>query len=266
MRKLLFLAFYKLCFYAIILLFGDSMKKYNYEGLNEDTHVFHLWEPLHFKVKENYAYISNSPLYNLVSNVLLIPVGLILIVFNKIMFGYRVIGREKIRDDDGFVSISNHIHPMDCTFAGLIYFPKGIYYPTLESNFNIPFIRHLIRILHAFPIPKDSKEKQRFYEQINKALNDNEIIHMYPEGSMWPYYDKVREFKYGAFKMAVNANVAIQPIRFIFVEPYGIYRLYKRKKCIHAVVLDPIYPNTELDFEEQIRDLRERAYNSINGD
>ena len=65
--------------------------------------------------------------------------------------------------------------------------------------------------------------------------------------------------------MAVKANVAIQPIRFIFVEPYGIYKLYKRKKCIQAVVLDPIYPNTELDFEDQIRDLRERAYNSING-
>lgn len=221
--------------------------------------MFHLWEPMKFKISDNYEYISSSFIYNLISNLLLIPVGLILIVFNKIVFGYKVIGREKIMNK-GMISISNHIHPMDCTFIGLVY------YPTLESNFKIPFIRHLIRILHAFPIPKDAKKKEKFYGQIDKALKDGEIIHMYPEGSMWTYYDKIRNFKYGAFKMACSANVAVLPIKFTYVDAHGIYKLYKRKKCIQAIVLDPIYPNMDLEFDDRIRDLKERAYNSMRED
>lgn len=141
---------------------------------------------------------------------------------------------------------------------GLIYYPKGIYYPTIQSNFKIPVIRHLIRLLGAFPIPNN---KENFYKSINNALKENKIIHMYPEGSMWPYYEQIREFKYGAFKMAVDADVPIQPIRFEFSKPYP----YKRKKCIHAKVLEPIKPNNNLEYKERIADLRNRSYEAIKG-
>ena len=86
---------------------------------------------------------------------------------------------------------------------------------------------------------------------------------MYPEGSLWPYYKAVRHFKYGAFKMAVDANVCIQPTKFVFNKPKGVYKLYKRKDCIHAYVLDPIYPNNNLEYEERIEDLKERTYEAM---
>ncbi|MCI5789148.1 MAG: 1-acyl-sn-glycerol-3-phosphate acyltransferase [Tenericutes bacterium] len=242
------------------------MKYYNFKNLKEDEHVFHMWEPLKFKIKDNYKYIPTSFIFNLFSKIALIPIGIILFIFNKIFFGYKITNRDKLVKDTGVVSVSNHIHPLDCTFIGLIYYPRSVYYPTIERNFKIPVIRHLIRLLHAFPIPSDKKQKVRFYEQIDKALKNNKTIQMYPEGSMWPYYDKVRSFKYGAFKMAVKAGVGVQPIKFVFREPDGIYRLYKRKPCIEAVILDPIYPDLELGEEKRIEDLREKVYNCIRGD
>ena len=242
------------------------MKKYNYEILTGDEHIYHLWEPLHFEIKDNYKYITTSFIFNLFSTLALIPIGLILFVFNRIFFWYKVKGRDKLVKNTGFVSVSNHIHPMDCTFIGLIYYPKSVYYPTVDTNFKIPVIRHLIRLLHAFPIPKEKEKKKDFYEQIDSALKHKKILQMYPEGSLWPYYDKVRNFKYGAFKIAASANVPIQPIRFTFVKPYGIYRLYKKKDCIEATILDPIYPNLDLDLTRRIEDLRERAYISIKGE
>ena len=66
--------------------------------------------------------------------------------------------------------------------------------------------------------------------------------------------------------MAVKAGVGVQPIKFVFREPDGIYRLYKRKPCIEVVILDPIYPNLDLDLTRRIEDLRERAYISIKGE
>lgn len=87
---------------------------------------------------------------------------------------------------------------------------------------------------------------------------------MYPEAAMWPYYEGIRDFKYGAFKIAVNSNVGIQPIRFVFTKSKGIYKIYKRKKSICAVVLDPLYPNMEFEYKDRIKDLRDRTYESMN--
>ncbi|MCI5879248.1 MAG: 1-acyl-sn-glycerol-3-phosphate acyltransferase [Bacillales bacterium] len=236
---------------------------YNYNNLKEDEHVFHMWEVMNFNITDKYKFIKRNFIFNLISNIIFIPIGILLYIINKVLFGFEVIDKRKIIKDSGFVSVSNHIHPMDCTMIGLIYYPKRVYYPTIERNFKIPFIRHLIRLLYAFPIPQNKKYKDNFYKDINNALNNNKIIQMYPEGSMWPYYENVRHFKTGAFKMAVDANKPIQPIKFLFEENNGIYSLYKKKKCIVAKVLDPIYPNNNLEYSLRIEDLKERCYKII---
>ena len=82
---------------------------------------------------------------------------------------------------------------------------------------------------------------------------------MYPEASLWPYYEKIRDFKYGAFKIAVLSNSPVIPIKFVFEKPTGIYKLYKRNKCIHAYILPAIYPNEKLEIRERISDLKEQS-------
>lgn len=65
---------------------------------------------------------------------------------------------------------------------------------------------------------------------------------MYPEGSLWPYYEKIRHFKYGAFKMAVDANVPIQPIRFELSNPTSIFKLYKKRNASKPISFLPSTP------------------------
>ncbi|MGM9875444.1 MAG: lysophospholipid acyltransferase family protein [Bacilli bacterium] len=239
------------------------MKKYDYTNLKGDEQVTHNWAPLSFEIKNNYNYVLNNPLFKLISNILSLPVFIILYIIDKIFLGFCVINKDKIVKDKGFVSISNHIHYLDCTLIGLIYYPNRVHYPTIEKNFKIPFVRKLIRLLYAMPIPKDRIKKDRFYSQINIAFKGKFILHMYPEAAMWPYYEKIRDFKYGAFKIAVDANVCVQPIKFVFTKSNGLYRLYKKKKRICAVVLDPLYPNMKLEYRDRIKDLRDRTYESM---
>lgn len=239
------------------------MKKYDYTNLKGDEQVTHNWAPLSFEIKNNYNYVLNNPLFKLISNILSLPIFIILYTIDKIFLGFCVINKDKIVKDKGFVSISNHIHYLDCTLIGLIYYPNRVHYPTIEENFKIPFVRKLIRLLYAMPIPKDRIKKDRFYSQINKALKGKFILHMYPEAALWPYYEKIRDFKYGAFKIAVDANVCVQPIRFVFTKSNGLYRLYKKRKRICAVVLDPLYPNMKLEYRDRIKDLRDRTYESM---
>lgn len=243
------------------------MKEVEYEELDlkGDEQVFHMWEPLNFEIKDDYKYIIDNKILNCFSDLLFIIITPILWILNKVMFGFEVEGVENLRKvSGGKITISNHVHPMDCTMNGLINFPERTYFPTLATNFKIPFIRHLIRILYAIPIPKKQAQKEKFFEQINKALLDGKTIHMYPEAALWPYYEKIRPFKKGAFKMAVEANCPIVPILYKFEEPDGIFALYKRKKCIHAKVLEPVYPNLDLNKNEIAEDLQRRVMEEYN--
>ena len=230
------------------------MKQYNYDKLKDDAQVVKNWEPLKFEIEDNYKYVSNNIIFKFISNVVFFLVALILSIFDRLLFGYKVINKKNMIKKGGFVSISNHIHQMDCTFIGLTYCPRRVYYPTLASNFKIPVVRHIIKILYAIPIPKKENQKKTFYSELNKVLKKGKIVHMYPEGSLWPYYDKIRDFKYGAFKIAVEANVPIQPVKFKYIKKW-----YKRKPAIVCEILKPIYPNTKLNEKERIEDLQKRS-------
>ena len=236
------------------------MKEVNYDNLKGDEHIFHMWEPLKFEIKENYNYISNNLIFNIASDMLCAIIAPILWVLNKVLFGFRIEGKENLKKvTNGKITVSNHIHPMDCTMNGLVNFPERTYYPTLSSNFQIPFIRHLIRILYAIPIPKEQTQKERFFEQLELAINQGKTVHMYPEGALWPYYEGIREFKKGAFKMAVDTNCPIIPIIYKFEEPKGIFKLYKNKKCIYAKILEPVFPNQDLNKYDRLEDLMEKT-------
>lgn len=241
------------------------MKQIDYSEINkEDEHIFKLWEPLEFDINEEYEFVKNGMIFNIISNMFRIIIAPILYFMNKILFGFEIIGRENVLDiEGGRITVSNHIHPMDCTFNGLIMYPLKVYYPTLESNFKIPVVRHIIRLLNAVPIPKEVSKKMRFLEDMGQVLKKDNIVHIYPEGSLWPYYEKIRKFKKGAFKLAVDNNVPVVPIVYTFNEPEGVYFLYKRKKCIRANVLEPIYPNMTLNKPERIEDLRRRVYEKM---
>lgn len=240
------------------------MKKYNYDGLKGDEQVTHNFAPLKFEIKDDYKFVITNKVVRFLCDVVCVPIFIILYIICKVFFDFTVEGRDRMVKDDGFVSISNHVHYLDCAMIGVLYYPRRVFYPTLEENFKIPVVRWLIRMLYAMPIPRDRKGKDRFYSEIKDAFKGKFILHMYPEAALWPYYEGVRDFKYGAFKIAVDSNVCVQPVRFMFAERKGIYKIIKRKKCIKAVILDPVYPDMKLKYKDRIEDLRVRTYEKMN--
>ncbi len=236
------------------------MKEVNYEKLKGDDQVFHMWEPLKFEISNNYKFICKNGIFNLISNLIFHIFAPIVWILNKVLFGFKIEDGQNIRKvEDGKITISNHVHPMDCTMNALVNYPTRTYFVSLASNFKIPVIRHLIRLLYAIPIPNKQSQKVRWKNELENALKEGKTIHIYPEGALWPYYEKIREFKKGAFQMAVEANVPIIPISYEFEEPEGVFSLYKKKKCIHARVLEPVYPNVSLPERKRVEDLKQRV-------
>lgn len=245
---------------------NNTAEKHKTEDLDDryadiplEEHVLHMWTPLHFQTPPGFDYLLDGFWGKIQHFLIKIFALCILIPFNRLVFGFRIQGKENIRKvrKSGAVTICNHVHPMDCTFLFSAFWQKRMYYLTLSSNFQIPLVRHLIRIFGAIPISDTISAKQEMWQAMNSALQKGRFVQIYPEGILRPYYAALRPFQNGAFHLAYNNNKPILPALITFRKPKGIYRFIKRKPCIQLTVLDPIYPNTKAPKTEEIRRLKE---------
>ncbi len=241
------------------------MKALNDVIEDENSDIIKLWEPLQFNIDEKYKYIQTGTLFSICSNLLYYGIAFpILKILTKLIYDFKIEGKENIRDlKGGAISISNHVLFLDCAMVGLAFGTKEIYYTTREESFKIPFVRKLIKLLRAIPIPKKISNKEQFTQEINDIVQTGKVVHFYPEAALWPYYEKIRNFKNGAFNFAVNNNVPIIPMVFKFREPKGIRKFLKRKKDVTLVVLEPIMPGKLNNRKQNIENLKQNVHNKM---
>lgn len=225
-------------------------------------HVVHLPETKSFSVPKGYDYRLNAPVQTFFHRLLWNIVVLLLVIIDTVFFGLRIEGRENLRPlkRRGFVSVSNHVHMMDCTAVALALSHKRLYTATLESNFRIPGIRHLVRALGGVPLPRSPVCMAEFIASMRSAIAEGCAVQIYPEGVLLPYADTLRPFHKGAFTLAASIGAPVLPIAVKFRKPHGLFALYKRKPCMTLMILPPVWPDASLSGTAAARDLRLRVF------
>lgn len=242
------------------------MKTYNYEDVSEydeNADIISQWEPLEINIDENYEYVKTGKIFSFFSNLLYYGIAIpILKIIIKFVYDLKIVGKENIKNlKCGAISVSNHVLFLDCAMVGITYGLKNIYYTTREGSFKIPFVRKLIKLLRAIPIPSGIDNKKHFINSINLLLKNNNIVHFYPEAALRPYCENIRKFKNGAFTFSVNNDVPVVPIVIKFRNPKGIRKIFKRKKDVTLTILEAIFPDKNiLNKKECIEDLKQRVY------
>ena len=229
---------------------------------NENANIIDLWTPCEFKIDADYEYVpKENSIFSICSDFIYYGIAYpILKVLMKIIYDFKIEGQENIENlEDGAISVSNHVLFLDCAMIGLAFKDKKIYYTTQEESFKIPFVRKLIKLLRAIPIPKSIENKKYFIKAIENLLKEKNIVHVYPEASLWPYCQKIRNFKNGAFDMAVRNQVPVVPCVFIFREPTGIRKVVKRKKDVTLKILKPVYSDSDKYIRQQVDELKEKV-------
>lgn len=232
----------------------------------ENEHIINLWQPLEFKIDKEYEYIVKNKIFMFFSNVLYYGIAFpVLKILNKLVYDLKIEGKENLKNlKTGAISVSNHVLFLDCSMVGLAWGIKKVYYTTLEGSFKIPFVRKLIKLLRAIPIPNDIKNKEYFIKEIDNFLQNNGIVHFYPESALWPYCNKLRNFKNGAFDFSVKNNVPIIPMVIKFRQPKGIRKLIKSKKDVTLFILKPIKcEENEMNVKDKINKLKEEVYEQM---
>lgn len=217
----------------------------------------HMWTPLKLHITEEYTYVPDAPLFQAGSALIRSLAYSVLPYIHRSTFRLQIEGREKLAQlEGGAVTVCNHVHILDCSMVACAFDSRRLYFPTLKSNLEIPFIRHLVRLLGGFPIPTTVRSMACFSDTVRGLLHDGKIVHLFPEGELLPYYDGVRPFKKGAFTFAYDCRVPIVPFVITYRPVYGPARLTHRRPYLTLHVLDPIYPRYEDSRTAEIERLR----------
>ena len=233
-----------------------------------EKNIVDIWHPLKFKINDKYQYVPQNIIFKIFSNIIYYIIAYpILSIILKIIYDFKIDGRENIKDlKTGAFSVSNHVLVLDCAMVGIALGTKNVHFTTQSESFQIPFVRKLIKLLKAIPIPKEIKNKERMFKELDSLLQKDGIVHFYPEAILYPYCNEIRRFKNGAFNLAIKNNVPIIPIVIKFREPKGIRRVFKRKKDVTLKILSPVASNIdelnqlEENRKSKVEELKNQVY------
>lgn len=231
----------------------------------EDDHVIHMWTPFSFHIDESYNYLCDTSLINMVHRGFRVFALLVLNIINHAFLGLTIEGEKNFQQlqNHGAITICNHVHLLDCSVLGCTFSHKRMYFLTLESNFKIPFIQHLVRLLGGVPLSNRPKQLKELFSQMQIALQKGNFVQIYPEGSLHPFCMELRPFKNGAFHLAVKSNMPIVPSVITYQQPQGLLKLIRQKPCLHLTVLPPVYPPIDLPYRQAVEELKQTCYQQM---
>ena len=203
-----------------------------------------------------YKYIHKSFLWNIceffVYRIVMTPIAY---MYSKLKFRVKIIGKEKLKaTKSGYFVYANHTQPILDTFVPTIAsFNSKVYIVCNRDNISIPFLGRLNRMLGVIPIPNKIEAMKNFLNCIKHRVENNVVV-IYPEAHVWPYYTKIREFEDTSFKYPVKYN---KPV-------YTFTTVYKKRKNnrpkIEVYIDGPYYPDEKLSLKEAQKQLRNDAY------
>lgn len=146
----------------------------------------------------------------------------------------------------------------DAFIPNLVNLPKKTYTIVHPDNVSKRGTKNFLLMNGAMPLPGTTKATKKFLEAIEKRVVQNNVIMIYPEAHIWPFYTKIRPFKSISFKYPVKLN---EPV-FAITNTFHKRKFSKNPKVI-TYIDGPFHPNTQLSPKEQEQDLRDRVYNQM---
>jgi 1-acyl-sn-glycerol-3-phosphate acyltransferase len=175
----------------------------------------------------------------------------ILLFIKTFVLRAKIKGRKNYKKvkKQGAIIIANHVHEYDAPIIALALLPSRMYIVSQEDNFYKKFLGWLIYGLGARPVPRDLRYMKDFISAFAQLAKSGKKVLIYPEGHLIRRCPKLRRFKTGSFRIALEAGVPILPMCYT----------YKGKR-LTLNILPPIYVQEGEDHKA----LTQRAYDIMN--
>lgn len=168
---------------------------------------------------------------------------------------------------DGAVITCNHFNAFD-SFAIQLAFEQGklkkkkMYRVIREGNYTgFPgFYGVLMRHCNTLPLSSNFKTMEKFIAAVDRVLEKNQFVLVYPEQGMWWNYRKPRPLQKGAFSFAARNNKPVLPV-FITMEDSDVLDddgFYVQEYTVHFC--EPIYPDPNKKRAQNSCEMRDKNY------
>lgn len=153
----------------------------------------------------------------------------------------------------------NHTQQIGDPFIpNLALFPRSVYVIVHPNNVSMPVLGRITPYLGALPLPSNLKAMRHFREAIRTRIQQNNVIVVYPEAHIWPFYTGIRDFPATSMKYPVELDVP----SFAMTTTYRKRRFGKKPRTV--TYLDgPFYPDQNLPPRARAQALRDQIYGAM---
>ena len=187
---------------------------------------------------------------------------------NRIRYGLRIEGREKIRRNrklfaGGVMTVCNHVHRWDmlCVLQAMRY--REAWIPMYAQAFNGKD-GFVMKHVGGLPIPDNIGGLRKFDRALDELHARKKWIHIFPESCSWYHYAPLRPFKSGAFNLACRYSLPVLPMVITFRPRTGWRRFFGKGEPLLTIhVGDPIVPDPKASRKEEAIRIRDLAHKTM---
>lgn len=118
------------------------------------------------------------------------------------------------------------------------------------ANLSVPILGRLVPYGGGLLVPKQLHQLRAFNAEIKRLIAAKQVVMIYPEAHVWPYYTGIRPFESGAFHYPVELNAPV----FVTTMTYQQRHWWPRPKRI-LYVDGPYWPDQQLPLKMRQKQL-----------
>ena len=214
---------------------------------------------------ETYPFLDKSLKFKFFHTLIYLIAWLVAFPLNRIRFGLRIEGREKILRNrklfkGGVMTVCNHVHRWDmvCVLQAMRY--RMAWIPMYAEPFNGKD-GFKMKYVGGLPIPDNFGGLREFNRALDTLHERGKWIHVFPESCSWKFYAPLRPFRTGTFNLACKYSLPVIPMIITFRPRTGWRRLFGNGEPLLTIhVGDPIVPNPEAPRKEEAKRIRDLAH------
>ena len=182
-------------------------------------------------------------------------------LYAKIALRQSSVGKEKLKPfrKQGFYIYGNHTQDIGDPFTPNVFgFPKNVSFIVHANNVSMPVLGRINPYLGAIPLPDNLEAFKNFRNCVNGRIEKGDMLVIYPEAHIWPYYTKIRNFPDDSFGYPSKTDTPV----FCFVNTYQSRGEGKKPRMV-TYIDGPFYPDMSVSLKERRKKLRDEVYETM---
>ena len=234
-----------------VIYYSDEMRD-DFAG----THIHAM------RVGSDFPYDHKSILWNTAAFLLYYVVAVpIVFLITRLYLGLRFENRRELRKlkNTGYYIYGNHTRNLDAFVPSMAAFPKRASIIANPDAVSLPFLRNVVQMLGAIPIPTEFAGMRPFMEAVYARRAKGGCVAIYPEAHVWPFYTGIRPFPDTSFRYPVRDGAPVVAMVTTYRKRTGLFRFCKRPGMT-ITFSAPILADPALSPKKAQEELRDRVY------